>query len=473
MDNQFDIFKRSFNYLFAILGQKAITTIIHLLKHPIFIFYLGTSMYGEWLILMTLPAFLSLYEIGFSTAAINSISMAYAKNNIKLCQKIFFSILITLLFFASLLFLFSYFVIINFNFLGNYFDIVTENEAKIYVILVIAYLIMGNISGYFSTLLHTIKLYSYSVNLKNIFIVLEFIASIISLIIYNEFFFILISLLVVRFFRIIFMIIISIKKIYWIEFNIKLFSFYEIKKLFIPSFTFLFPPIIIILKSQAIILVIAYYFESSLITAFVLMLTLSRLLVPIGTLMANSLKIELNQLYSMGEIKNVLKIFFFHIQIVFYLLIVFYVLLLLMGSNIFFYWTLDQVKFDSLIFLILCTSSFIAAISGPIQLIIYGTNNHSLYSTYLLIIHLIIFVVSIFMFKYFKLISAPIAILLMEFFTVTFAILFTSKITKKSSLSIFINSIKFPRINILITYTKEILKNFKLKSKFKFYQKPK
>tara|TARA_B100000575_G_C23047914_1_gene603216 strand:+ start:60 stop:848 length:789 start_codon:yes stop_codon:yes gene_type:complete len=261
------------------------------------------------------------------------------------------------------------------------------------------------------------------------------------------------------------MIIISFKKIYWIEFNFKLFSFDEIKKLFIPSVTFLFPPIIIILKSQAIIFVIAYYYESSLITAFVLMLTLSRLLVPIGTLMANSLKIELNQLYSKGEIKNVLRIFFFHIQIVLYLLIIFYVLLLLMGSNIFFYWTLDKVNFDPLIFLILCTSSFLAAISGPIQLIIYGTNNHSLYSTYLFIVHLIIFAISIFLFKYLNMITAPIAILAMEFFTVTFAILFTSTITKKSTLFILINSIKLPRINKLITFSKEVLKNYRSKIK--------
>lgn len=166
MDSQLEIFKRSLSYLFAILGQKAITTLIHLIKHPIFIFYLGTSMYGEWLLLMSLPAFLSLYEVGFSTAAINSISMAYAKKNIDLCKKIFFSILITLLFFASLLIFFSYLVIQNFSFLGNYFDIINEQEAKTYVILVVLYLILGNISGYFSTLLHTIKLYSYSVTLK-------------------------------------------------------------------------------------------------------------------------------------------------------------------------------------------------------------------------------------------------------------------------------------------------------------------
>ena len=113
------------------------------------------------------------------------------------------------------------------------------------------------------------------------------------------------------------------------------------------------------------------------------MLTLSRLLVPIGTLMANSLKIELNQLYSKGNKEYLLKIFFYHIQIVLYLLLVFYVFLLFFGNTIFNYWTINQVIFNKNIFLVLCTSSFLAAISGPIQLIIYGTNKHSLYSTYL------------------------------------------------------------------------------------------
>ena len=465
MDSQFEIFKRSFSYLFAILGQKVITTLIHLIKHPIFIFYLGTSMYGEWLLLMSLPAFLSLYEAGFSTAAINSISMAYAKNNIDLCKKIFFSILITLLFFATLLILFSYLVIQNFSFLGNYFDIINEKEAKTYVILVVLYLILGNISGYFSTLLHTIKLYSYSVNLKNIFIVIEFIVSILALIIYNDFLFILISILIVRFFRIFIMIFISINKIYWIEFSFKLFSFNEINKLFIPSITFLFPPLIIILKSQALIFAIAYYFESSLITAFVLMLTLSRLLVPIGTLMANSLKIELNQLYSKGNKEYLLKIFFYHIQIVLYLLLVFYVFLLFFGNTIFNYWTINQVIFNKNIFLVLCTSSFLAAISGPIQLIIYGTNKHSLYSTYLFLLHLIIFVISLFMFKNFNLITAPMAIIVMELFTVIFAIFFTAKIMNLSSFAILINSIRLPKLKKLILFSKLILNNYRKKIK--------
>ena len=109
--------------------------------------------------------------------------------------------------------------------------------------------------------------------------------------------------------------------------------------------------------------------------------------------------------------------------------------------------------------------TFLAAISGPIQLIIYGTNKHSLYSTYLFLLHLIIFVISLFMFKNFNLITAPMAIIVMELFTVIFAISFTAKIMNLSSFAILINSIKLPKLKKLILFSKLILNNYRKKIK--------
>ncbi|MDA0342239.1 MAG: hypothetical protein O3B74_11655, partial [Proteobacteria bacterium] len=51
------------------------TTLMHLIGLPLFLAFWGTDLYGEWLILTTIPTYLMLSDVGFSGVAQNEMSI--------------------------------------------------------------------------------------------------------------------------------------------------------------------------------------------------------------------------------------------------------------------------------------------------------------------------------------------------------------------------------------------------------------
>ena len=60
---------------------QAVTVLIQLVSVPLFIHYWGINVYGEWLILSTLPAYLSMSDFGLGAVAGNSMVIKTAQND--------------------------------------------------------------------------------------------------------------------------------------------------------------------------------------------------------------------------------------------------------------------------------------------------------------------------------------------------------------------------------------------------------
>src|SRR5438128_6286169 len=71
--------------LFKSIGANAygqlVSVGIQLISVPIFLHYWGVELYGEWLILSAIPAYLSLSDIGFASVAGNDMTMRMAKGD--------------------------------------------------------------------------------------------------------------------------------------------------------------------------------------------------------------------------------------------------------------------------------------------------------------------------------------------------------------------------------------------------------
>ena len=61
-------------------GQVA-TIIIQLVSVPIFLQAWGVELYGEWLILSTIPSYFAMSDVGFANVAANEMTMEVAKDN--------------------------------------------------------------------------------------------------------------------------------------------------------------------------------------------------------------------------------------------------------------------------------------------------------------------------------------------------------------------------------------------------------
>ncbi len=69
-----------FGFIVNWVGKLA-STIIQLVQVPVFLHFWSTPLFGEWLILNSIPAYLSFSSIGFGNVAGNEMTMMVARNN--------------------------------------------------------------------------------------------------------------------------------------------------------------------------------------------------------------------------------------------------------------------------------------------------------------------------------------------------------------------------------------------------------
>jgi len=75
---------------FTANGFSQLSNIIcQLLAVPVLLHYWGIELYGEWLILSTIPAYLAMSEMGFSSVAANEMTMLVAKRDRSEALKVF------------------------------------------------------------------------------------------------------------------------------------------------------------------------------------------------------------------------------------------------------------------------------------------------------------------------------------------------------------------------------------------------
>src|SRR4030088_3738187 len=61
--------------------SKLASAIIQLIQVPVFLHFWSVPLYGEWMILNSIPAYLSFSNIGFGSVAGNEMTMMVARND--------------------------------------------------------------------------------------------------------------------------------------------------------------------------------------------------------------------------------------------------------------------------------------------------------------------------------------------------------------------------------------------------------
>lgn len=73
---------------------QALNLLERILTIPLFVYFWGVALYGEWLVLRALPSYLSIAEIGYASAAGNKMSKALFYKKEDFCSKIFSTIFV-------------------------------------------------------------------------------------------------------------------------------------------------------------------------------------------------------------------------------------------------------------------------------------------------------------------------------------------------------------------------------------------
>jgi len=243
------------------LGANAygqlITVAIQLASVPLFLYFWGIDLYGEWLILSAIPAYLSLSDIGFASVAANDMTMRMAKKDkvgtLEVYQSIWIFICgISIVVGSGLTVLI---ISIPLNDIFSISNISIENTRNALVAMML-YVLIGLQIGVLSAAFRSVGRYAFGIMINNTVRLTEWLTSIVALTLGGSVFAIAMTMLAVRFIGLIIMWVILRRQEPWLNLGFQEASVQKIYDLFKPAVAFMVFPLGLAFSLQGAVLLI-------------------------------------------------------------------------------------------------------------------------------------------------------------------------------------------------------------------------
>jgi O-antigen/teichoic acid export membrane protein len=352
------------NFLYKKLSRNAsaqgfsfaITAFIQVISVPILLSSWGINLYGEWLILSTIPTYLMAtdFGIGFGAGANNKLAMLIEKNKIKHAITTFQSFYLFTLLISGVSFLVLIFIAFLFP-LGTWFHLKESSEFDFKLILIFLSLFsflslqLNIIEGAF----RSNRRYATGISLLALLRLLESLVilcvALLGFKLIEASFF----LFLTRTFGFL-----SLKKYLewkydWLTYGIKYASWSEIKELLSPAYSFIVFLLANVLNIQGIILLIGLILGPTSVTFYSILRTVSRFIIQINGLISNSFWPELSSAFARKNFHDVKNIYRLSSKLIFWLSFVMLIVLYFYGYQIINVWTKGKVQLNFTIFLML------------------------------------------------------------------------------------------------------------------------
>jgi len=360
-----------------------ITIFMQAISVPVLLSNWGINLYGEWLILSTIPTYLLAtdFGIGFGAGANNKLSMLLEKNKIKQAIATFQSFYLFTLLISGIAFL-VLIVIVSLFPLGTWFHLKESSEFDLKLILIFLSLFsflslqFNIIEGAF----RSNRRYATGISLLALLRLLESLVilcvAVLGFKLVEASFF----LLLTRAFGFL-----SLKKYLewkynWLSYGIKYASWPEIKELLSPAYSFIVFLLANILNIQGIILLIGLMLGPVAVTFYSILRTVSRFIIQINGLISNSFWPELSSAFARKNFQDVKNIYRLSSKLIFWLSLIMLILLYFYGSQIINIWTKGKVQLNFTIFLVLIFTAIFHTFWYVNYILFASINKHKFFS---------------------------------------------------------------------------------------------
>lgn len=293
------------------LGANAygqlITIVIQLASIPLYLSFLGESLYAEWLILSAIPAYLALSDIGFSSVAANDMTMRIANGDKKGALNVYQSAWIFITMVSTVLMLFFLIAAACISFVDIFeIKLLTEEDVRILLFVLIGNVFLTLQISLISAAFRSVGLYAYGTMANNSIRFFEWIGGVLVLIFGGKLIFIAIAMLFVKFFGLIILMKIFKNKNSWLFLGFQDASLLTIRRMLKPSLAFSAFPFGLAFALQGTILVIGATIGHSMVVTFSTYRTLTRVLVQFITMINQATWPEISSAYGVGNL-NLIK----------------------------------------------------------------------------------------------------------------------------------------------------------------------
>lgn len=386
------IFKKIFSGSKENLIDRACTIVIRFIEPVIFLYFLSIEGYGEWLILITIPYYLSISELGFGDVITNEINMLKEKKKIIYCRYLFQNLLKFIIYITIFLLIIFFLSLYNFDFFV--FKTISSNQLTDILIFLAIYTLASQINGVFIKFLSINNQYNLSVKLNYLNKIFEIFFISIFLFIFNELVYVAIVILIVK--TIFLFITIFYVKKYVAWFNLNNLKNFKIlisknffKKYFAKSILYAGMPLGQIFRIQATTLIIGLTLGPEILVIANIYLTLARLPIQIANIADGIIKIELAKLYMNGNFLLFKKYFITNIFFATFVGFIYLILMSFVGEIFLNYWLNQKITYYHNIFVIFLFYGFIYTITISISNPLFSTNNFKFISIIFLLINII------------------------------------------------------------------------------------
>lgn len=334
-------------------GQVA-TIVIQVVSVPIFLQAWGVDLYGEWLILSTVPAYFAMSDVGFANVAANEMTMQVANENRDSALEIFQSTWIFISFICLMIFLILLLSIWHFP-IENWLNLrqQTHRQVATVILLFTLHVLIKLQGGLLEAGFRCDGNYAFGTFLNNIVRLSENFAILIVVVTGGTLVAAASAFLGFRVLGFIVMRYHLRKSSPWITYSLRLAKLTTISRLASPAVAFMGFPLGYALMNQGLYTVVAVTLNPAAVVVFSALRTISRLAFQVMVTVNSTVWPEISAAYGTGNLALARKLHHYSCQFSVWASSLVVLFLFFFGEHILRFWTQGKVEMDFSVFYIM------------------------------------------------------------------------------------------------------------------------
>jgi O-antigen/teichoic acid export membrane protein len=353
------------------------TTLTQIFSVPVFLSHWGVHLYGEWILLNTIPSYLGLSDVGFGSVAGNEMTMLAAAENFEQALVVFQSVWVLTTVITSVVGLLLI-AAVWFLPLGTWLHMhaISPPDAKLIILLLGLAVLLGMQETLFQAAFRCVGKYPLGTMAKSIVVLAAFLSTMIGVGLHLSPVPVAALYVAVNAVGVFALWILLRREVPWIRFGIRHAQWAAIRRLTSPALSYMGFPLVNALNLQGVLVVIGYVMGPIAVVTFNTARTISRSAAQGMNLINNSIWPEMSMAFGMGAM-NVARMLHrraCQISLLVCLAITFGVALL--GNWIWRIWTVGKVPTDPVLLYIMLLQMLVSAFWFTSAVVPLATNQH-------------------------------------------------------------------------------------------------
>ncbi len=356
---------------------QVITIVIQVLSIPLFLTFWGAHLYGEWLLLSTIPSYITLSNLGFGIAAATEMTLSVARGDKERALNVFQS---TWIFISaiSLFLIVLFFALVFFIPITGWLNLqlISLTQAREIIILFILQLALLQHRGMYDAMYRTDGNFARGVTIFNIWKLAEFVAS--ALVVWRGGGPVAVAGVVLGTQVVATALVhLDLRRLSpWLIWGWSQARVDTLKQIAGPAIGFVGFPIGYALSIQGMTMVIGIFLGPAVVVAFSTTRTLTRFVWQIMNAISNSTQVEFSVAMGKNDIDLARHIHRRSCQLAVWLTAISSIVLALTGRYIYTVWTKGKVQYDPVLFGILLFASIADTVWSTSYAVPLAINKH-------------------------------------------------------------------------------------------------